>query len=115
MTIYTGVGSPGTVSTASGGKITPINNLGTSPIQVVAGNPARQTITFCNPGTIVIYVAPLITLTGATLTPSLAALGGCFPVFPGGLLIITGECQVGWQALAASASNNPLTVMESNL
>jgi hypothetical protein len=114
--INTGVGSPGTVASASGGKVTPINALGTSPITVIAGNPQRVSITFHNPSAISIYVAPLITATGAALVPALpSTLGGTFQVFPGGLLIVTGECQVGWQAFAASGSTAALTIMESNV
>lgn len=115
MAINTGVGSPGTVSSASGGKVWPINGLGTSPIQVIAANPQRVALTFHNPGTIAVYVAPLLTATGATLVPSAGALGGCFEVFPGGLLTITGECQFAWQAFAASAGTVGLTIMESNV
>lgn len=113
--IQTGPGSPLAFSAANGGKVWPINTLGTSPIPVIGGNPSRQSITFHNPGTINVYVAMVSNAVGAVLTPSLAALGGTFVVFPGGFLIITGECQLAWQAFSASGSNNPITVMESNI
>lgn len=116
MAINTGVGSPGTIASASGGKVTPINGLGTAPITVIGGNPQRVSITFHNPGAISVYVAPLITALGAALVPALPnTLGGTFQVSPGGLLIITGECQVGWQAFAANGATASLTIMESNV
>lgn len=115
MATFSGVGSPGTVASASGGKVTPFIISGTFPTLAIAGNPQRQSITFHNPGTINIYVSPTLTATGAALNPSLGALAGCFIIFPGALLIISGECQTPWQAFAASGSNNPLTIMESNI
>lgn len=120
MPTWTGVGSPGSISSASGGKVYPYNAISTTPAVVAPANPARQTITFHNPGTGNIFVAPSqainpTTGAGQALTPSNAALGGCFQIFPGGLLIISGECQGSWQAFAAANSNNPLTVMDSNI
>src|SRR5882672_9578393 len=115
MGIFTNVGSPGTVAAASGGKVTPFIIPATSAVQAIAGRPERQSITFHNPGTVNVYVAPTITATGAALAPTLSALAGTFLIFPGGLLVITGECQTAWQAFAASGTNNPLTVMESNV
>lgn len=115
MAISTSVGSPGTVASASGGKVTPINGLTTTPIQVVGGNPQRITVVFHNPGVINVYVAPTITGTGAALVVGAGLLGGSFEVFPGGLLTITGECQTAWQAFAASGTTAALTVMESNV
>jgi hypothetical protein len=103
------------IGPASGGKVTPINNLGTVALQVIGPNAYRSMITFANPGTVTVYVAPLLNAQGAAFTPSLAALGGTFPVFAGGLLTLTGECQTGWQAFAASGTNNPFTVSESNV
>lgn len=107
------VGTP--FGPTSGGKVTAINTLGTSPIQVVGANPQRGGITFANPGSVLAYVAPLTNASGQSLVPSLAALGGCFPVGAGGIITLTGECQGGWQAFSASGSNNPLTVSESNV
>jgi hypothetical protein len=82
---------------------------------VLAPSPSRQSITFVNPGTVTLYAAPIVNAAGVTLTPSLAALGGCVPIFAGALFPISGECQVGWQVFAASGSNNPATVIESNV
>ena len=51
-----------------------------------------------------------------TLTPSTSTLGGCFRVYAnGGQLTLGGECQGQWQAFSASASSNPLTVVDSNV
>ena len=115
MPLIAGIGSSQAVASASGGKIWPFNNISTAPIQVVAANQQRVSITFANPGTQTIFVAPLVTANGAPLVPSTGALGGCFPVVSGAMMILTGEVQVGWQALAPSGLNNPLTVMETNV
>ena len=118
-TITTHVGSPGTVSAASGGRVYAFNNLNTTPQQIFAANPQRQSITVHNPGTIDVFVAPasvIVNGSDTTLTPSTGSLGGCFRVYAnGGTLVITGECQKPWQAFSASASNNPLTVMDSSI
>jgi hypothetical protein len=114
-TIFSVIGGASVNAGASGGKVTPVNNVGTGVAQVVAQNAQRQTLTFANPGTVTVYVGPTKDANGNTITPTLAALGGTFPVFAGGLLVIAGECQQAWQALAASGASNPLTVMESNL
>jgi hypothetical protein len=99
----------------NGGKVWPFNNISTSPQQVLAPSPSRASITFHNPGAVDILIAPNVQANGTPLVPSVGALGGCFRVFAnGGSLTVTGECQVGWQAFSASASGNPLTVMESN-
>lgn len=120
-----GVGSPGSVGPTSGGKIYAYNNLGTSPQVVAQANQSRQSITFHNPGTVDIVVFPSkvqglntapASPTDQTLTPTTLALGGGFRVYGnGGQLTISGECQGAWQALAISDSNNPLTVMETNV
>lgn len=103
----------------NGGKFYSSNAISTAPAQVIAANPGRVSITFHNPGTIDIYVAPTQVMSGGTLvtlTPSTVALGGCFLIFAnGGTLIITGECQGAFQAFSKSASGNSLTISESNL
>ena len=117
--IRTDVGSPGTVSSASGSRVYAFNAITTSPQQVVGQNPARQTLTFHNPGVNDIFVAPTVvqnTGSDVALTPSPSALGGCFRVYAnGGTLVVSGECQKPWQAFSASATNNPLTVMDSSI
>lgn len=119
MGIITGVGSPGTVSYASGGYTYAINNLGTSPQAVLGINPARRRITVHNPGTVDAFFAPaFVQNTGSdvALVPSPSALGGCYRIYAnGGSLVIEGECQKAWQAFSATGSNNPLTVEVSNV
>jgi len=119
MTIQTSVGSPGTVSAASGGRVLAYNNLTTTPQVVLAANAQRVSFVVHNPGTIDIFFFPtFVQNTGAdvTLVPSTVALGGCFRVFAnGGSLAITGECQKEWQAFSASGSSNPLTIMVSQI
>lgn len=113
-----GVGAPGTVSSASGGKVYAYNNLGTAPQTVAVANVSRKKITFHNPGTIDFYVAPaLVQTTGSNvaLVPAVGALGGCLVVYQQGTLVIEGECQGAWQAFSASGSNNPLTVIDTNV
>lgn len=118
--ILGGVGAAQAFAAASGGKVYAYNNLGTGAQTVAPANPVRTQITFHNPGIVDIFVAPANALnaagTQAPLNPTTGALGGCFRVFAnGGSLVITGECQGAWQAFSASAANNPLTVMDSNL
>lgn len=118
-TITTGVGSPGTVGSASGGRTYAFNNLTTAPVQVIGANAQRQKITFHNPGAVDIFVAPLyVQTTGSDvqLVPSPTSLGGCFRVYAnGGSLEITGECQKPYQAFSATGSGNPLTVVDTNV
>ena len=118
-TITTHVGSPGTVSAASGGRVYAFNNINTTPQQIIGGSSGRQSITVHNPGTVDVFVAPasvLVNGSDTTLTPSTGSLGGCFRVYAnGGTLVITGECQKPWQAFSASATNNPLTIMDSSI
>lgn len=122
MAILGGVGASQTFSSASGGKVYARNNISTTPSTVVPANPSRQKVTFHNPGTVDIYIAPASAYATATasapstLTPSTSSLGGCRTVYAnGGTLEITGECQGAWQAFAASGTTNALTVMDSNI
>jgi hypothetical protein len=113
------VGSPGTVSAASGGYTYAINNLSTTPQSILGIDPQRVSITVHNPGSIDAFFAPVfVQNTGAdvALVPTTSALGGCYRIFAnGGTLFITGECQKAWQAFSASASGNPLTVEVSRI
>lgn len=117
--IQTNPGSPLTIAGGSGQKIYSFNALDTSRTEVALANPARQSITFHNPGSVDVFIAPVyIQTTGSdvTFSPTTAALGGCFRVYAnGGSLTITGECNKAWNAFAASGAGNPLTVMESNI
>lgn len=127
--ISTGPGSPLAFSSASGGKVYGYNNINETTARVVANaNTGRQSITFHNPSTNDIFIAPSnvqnVLGTASTnpsnvaLVPTNAALGGCWRVYGnGGTLVITGECQGAWQALSVTGSGttNALTVMESNV
>jgi hypothetical protein len=106
------------IGPTNGGKVYAYNALTTAPVQVAPASPSRVTITFHNPGTVDIFVAPMFTQTtgsNAALAPTNAALGGTFRVYAnGGDRTITGECNGAWQAFAASGTTNPLTVVDSN-
>jgi hypothetical protein len=124
MTIFAGVGGPQAFSSASGGKVYAYNTItNTAPTTVAPANPSRSKIRFHNPGTVDVYIGPAAAFISAsaasptTLTPTTAAVGGCFLVFAnGGTLDIAGECQQAWQALAKSGgATNSLTVMDSNI
>ena len=128
MTIFSGVGSSQTFSSASGGKIYGYNNISEASLVVIAQpNPARHSITFYNPGTHTLYVAPVnvqnvlgtapTSPSNVPLSPTAGALGGCLPLPALASITITGECQGGWQAFGpvGSGTTNPLTVVESNL
>jgi len=113
------------VGATSGGKIYAFNNISTSPMVVAPASPARVSLSFHNPGPVIIYVAPSLvqalnsvapSITNQPLTPSLAALGGCFAVAAGGgQITLTGECQGAFQAFAAMGSTNALTVSDNNV
>lgn len=117
--IVTSVGSPGTVSAASGGRTYAFNNISTTPVQIIGVNSSRQSITIHNPGTVDVFVAPMYVQNGGSdtaLTPSPTALGGCFRIYAnGGQITITGECQKAYQAFSVSGTTNPLTVVDSNV
>lgn len=118
MTIFGGVGASQTVSSASGGKVYAFNNLTTTPQAVAPANPARKKITFHNPGPIDLYIGPaFVQTTGSdvALVPAVNAAGGCLYLYSQGTLVIDGECQGAWQAFAASATDNPLTVIDTNV
>ena len=120
--ISTGPGSPLAFSTASGGKVYAYNAINEASATVVAAvNTSRQKILFHNPGANDIFIAPVyVQTTGSNvaLSPSNAALGGCFRVYSnGGVLTLEGECQGAWQAFAetGAGASHPLTVMDSNV
>ena len=125
--ISTGPGSPLAFSSASGGKVYGYNNVSNvAPLVVAQANPSRQKITFHNPGTVDIFIGPSFVQnvlgtapanpTNVAFVPTTSLYGGCFRVYAnGGTLVLEGECQGAWQALAASGTTNPLTVMDSNV
>lgn len=125
--ISTGPGSPLAFSSASGGKVYGYNNVSNvAPLVVAQANPSRQKITFHNPGTVDIFIGPSFVQnvlgtapanpTNVAFVPTTSLYGGCFRVYAnGGTLVLEGECQGAWQALAVSGTTNPLTVMDSNV
>lgn len=122
MAVVSIVGGPGANASANGGKVYAFNTINdVTATQCAPANPQRLSITFHNPGTIDILVAPLVknSITNnatSTLTISTLVYGGAFRIYGnGGALTITGECQGGWQALAISGSTNPFTVLDSNI
>jgi len=110
-------GGSGAVGPTSGGKIHAYNNLGTTPQQLVGGNPQRVSITFHNPGQVDVMIYPGADFQGNPLNPSSVALGGCFRIpSVNGYLVITGECQQSWFGFTlAGPGGNPLSIMESNI
>ena len=104
----------GTVVAVNGGVRGAV--LSTTPAPVAPANALRRSIVFHNPSTIAVYVAPQTILnfdgTTSTLTPSLAALQGCFILFPGGQMKLDGSCQGQWNAFAASGT--PALTIEDN-
>lgn len=119
--IFTGVGSPGTVSAASGGRVYAFNNISDISQIVLGINPERQRIVVHNPGTVDIFFGPLVVIVNGSdvgLNASPTALGGMFRVYAnGGTIEITGECQKQWQSFCVEGggSTNPLTIMDSNV
>jgi len=120
-------GDSGTVAGANGGKTYGFNNITNAANVVVAqANPSRQKLTFHNPGPNDIFVSQTtiqgvlgtapVSPSDVPFTPTTALLGGTLRVFGnGGSLVVDGECQKAWQALAATGTTNPLTVIESNV
>lgn len=121
MGIIVGVGASGTISGANGGKTYAFNGItSTSNTLIAPASPSRTQITFVNPGaSVTLYVSMVTQLSqsgiASPLSPTVSALGGALPVFPGAFVVISGECQTAWQALAASGGANPLTVIDTNV
>src|SRR5215472_1272540 len=113
--LVAGIGAAQSYGPTNGGKVWVRNNLNQTAQQVVAANPSRVTLTFANPGQQTVYVAPATDAQGNPIALALASLGGSFPVFAGAYWSVSGECQTPWQAIVASGSSQPLTVMESNV
>jgi hypothetical protein len=100
-------------SSATGGRVTPVT-LGTGTAPIIGINPGRQSIVFHNPGTVTVYVAPMLNASGNPFLPTLLNPSGCFQIVAGGTLVLSGEIQCAWQGFCASGAN-PFTIMESNI
>lgn len=92
---------------------TGINNLGTVSEQVIGGNQNRKSITFMNPSgsNVNVLIAP------GNITPSFAAPGGSFLLFPGNEITLpppgmTLSVNCAFNAVASGGSGNPLTIFE---
>lgn len=86
--------------------------LGTGSTSILLASTQTQKVTFHNPGTVSIYVCQSVDANGAALTPGPNA--GNWQIFPGGLLIFTGNgAGAAWLGAAASGSGNPFTVAVS--
>lgn len=127
MSQWNGVGSPGAYL-FGGAVVSAFNNIAeAAPIVVALANAQRTRITFYNPGTAKLYIAPAkiqnvigtapTTPSDVILTPSNAAKAGCIPLFGEGYLVIDGACGGAYQAFAetGAGSANALTVVESNV
>lgn len=120
MPAFFGVGAPGTIAGASGGKVYAWNTLdAVTALLVAPANQARRKITFHNPGDVDVFIFPqYVQTTGANVanTVTVSVLGGAIRVYAnGGQYEIEGECQGAWYALAASSSAKPLTVIDTNI
>lgn len=120
--ISTGPGSPLTVSSASGGKFYAYPIITESvATQVAPANPARQQITFHNPGSNDILIYPQFVVNTGSNAPNPASTtnpGGAYRLFAlGGTWTVSGECQGAWFAtgVGGSTNNNQLTVIDSNV
>lgn len=111
--------APGGAQTifAGGGRIYDFNAISTAPQVVVAINNGRTRITFHNPGTVDLFVAPTVVQNGGSdspLVPTTSLLGGCLRIYGnGGTTVVEGSsAQRSWQAFAVSGTTNPLTVLD---
>lgn len=83
--------------------------VGTASTAVIGPSASRRGLMFFNPGTVVLYICP---------ANQAAVIGQGIPIFPGGgPLDMLGDGKLiaynsGWNAIAASGSNNPLTILE---
>lgn len=83
--------------------------VGTSSITAIGPNANRRGLSFFNPGTVQLYICP------ANQT---AVIGQGIPILPsGGPVDMIGDGELlnynsGWNVIAASGSNNPLTILE---
>lgn len=83
--------------------------VGTASIAAIGPNPNRRGLRFYNPSAVVMYICP------ANIA---AVIGQGIPILAGGGpvdMIGDGELinyNSGWNVIAATGSNNPLTILE---
>jgi hypothetical protein len=85
--------------------------IGTAPTQVLPANPQVQKVIFHNPGTVNVFVCQALDANGNALVPG--AAGGSWEIFPGGLLIFTGNGAAGAWLAAAATAGGALTIATS--
>lgn len=83
--------------------------VGTASMTAIAPNAARRGVRFFNPGAVELYICP---------ANQVAVIGQGIPILPGGGPVdMIGDGKLinynsGWNVIAASGANNPLTVLE---
>lgn len=100
------------------GVTTPIANLTTASVQVIAVNGQRKKITFHNPMTVAninVIVCPALSAAGAAISATFAAPAGGYVIFPGSSMTFDGDAAGGaWKAAVESGSTGALTITTSN-
>src|SRR5262245_54651892 len=94
MPIMRRVGDLG-IGAGSGGRVTPISNLGTSPRPLVGPNPHREFIQFANPGSVTIHIAMERDADGNPPRAEPLGIGGTFAVFAGGVATLMASANSG--------------------
>lgn len=100
------------------GVTTPIANLTTASVQVMAASNQRKKITFHNPMTVAnidVIVCPALSAAAAAISATFAAPAGGYVIFPGNSISFEGDDAGGaWKAAAASGTTGSLTISTSN-
>jgi hypothetical protein len=87
-------------------------SLSNASVGILSVQPQTQRLTFHNPGSVTIYVCQATDANGNALVAG--PNPGSWAIFGGGTLVFTGNGVAGaWNAAAASAGSNPLTVQAS--
>ena len=93
------------------GNVYAVNNVGTTWAQAFgAPNTAIIWIVFHNPSDSIELLVGLGSISGVTFSNR----GGAFLLVPGDYLPFVGNVSVNWNAIAASGSANPLTIITSS-
>lgn len=87
--------------------------VGVGSTQVLSADSQRQKVTFHVPGANPVYVCQATDANGNAQTPG--ANPGNWQIFPGGLLIFTGNGTAGAWLASAPAGNTPFTVAASQM
>jgi hypothetical protein len=102
---------PAATTTASPRAIG-FNSITTTAALVLSNSTMRHGLVFHNPGTANLYVFP----TAITTSPTTAAVGGAFIIYPGGTLPFSPasfpNVNCSWSAFSATGSSQALTIVE---